>query len=206
MRGIVASKSTQVPHIAAKVPDGTTTDSRVKRIARWLSNEYVTEETCFLPYAEVLLAHLALQTLGLVLDGRVVGRGWGALRLHVVYKGRALPLAWLVRQGKTGPCPADRQLAVVEQVYALLPEGAQVVLLGEGECDGGDLQHPLAEAGWSYVCRTGMHMTALWDGEPFRLAPLGWYIKPGRLLELQAVCCTSDADGPILLICCWAKG
>ena len=91
--GIVGSQSTQLPTIATKVPDGAKPESRVKRFARWVGNDHVTEEGYFLPYAEVLLAHLALQTLVLVIDGSVVGRGYVALMLHVVYKGRALPLA-----------------------------------------------------------------------------------------------------------------
>jgi hypothetical protein len=39
------------------------------------------------------------------MDGSVVGRGCVALMMHVVYKGRALPLAWLVRQGTKGHFP-----------------------------------------------------------------------------------------------------
>jgi hypothetical protein len=73
--GIVASKSTQLPKIAAKVPDGTTPESRVKRFARWVDNAHITAEGYFVPYAEMLLAHRALQTLVLVIDGSVVGRG-----------------------------------------------------------------------------------------------------------------------------------
>jgi hypothetical protein len=37
--GIVGSKSTQLPHIATKVPDGTQSESRVKRFARWVRND-----------------------------------------------------------------------------------------------------------------------------------------------------------------------
>lgn len=48
------------------------------------------------------MAHLALQTLVLVMDGSVVGRGDIAPMIHVDYKGRALPLAWLVHRGKKG--------------------------------------------------------------------------------------------------------
>lgn len=83
------------------------------------------------------------------MDGSVVGRGCVALMMHVVYKGRALPLAWLVRQGKKGHFPEAWHIALVEQVQALLPAGAQVVWLGDGACDGTDLQHTLEEAGWS---------------------------------------------------------
>src|SRR5438128_1076947 len=90
--GIVGSKSTQLPHIATKVPDGTKPESRVKRFARWCDNAHILEEMYFLPYADVLLQHLALQTVVLVMDGSSVGRGCSALMIHVVYKGRALPL------------------------------------------------------------------------------------------------------------------
>src|SRR5207247_8848351 len=111
--GIVGSKSTQLPHIATKVPDGTKPESRVKRFARWCDNAHILEEVYFLPYADVLLRHLALQTVVLVMDGSGVGRGCTALRIHVDDKGRALPLAWRVRQAPNGHFPVDTRLALL---------------------------------------------------------------------------------------------
>jgi hypothetical protein len=55
--GIVGSKSTQLPHIATKVPAGAKPESRVKRLTRWLDNERILEEVYFLPYAALLLTH-----------------------------------------------------------------------------------------------------------------------------------------------------
>ena len=92
--GIVGSKSPQLPPIAAKVPNGTKPASRVKRLTRWVDNAHLLEEGYFLPYAEVLLRHLALHTVVLVMEGSGVGRGCTALMIHVVYQGRALPRAW----------------------------------------------------------------------------------------------------------------
>ena len=57
MSGIVGGKSTQLPHIATKVPDGSKPESRVKRFARWLDNDRILEEMYFVPYAEILLTH-----------------------------------------------------------------------------------------------------------------------------------------------------
>ena len=204
--GIVGSKSTQLPHIAAKAPNGTMPESRVKRFARWIDNDYILEEVYFLPYADILLHHLALQTLVLVMDGSVAGRGCMALMIHVVYKGRALPLAWRVRQGPKGHFPEDLHIAMVELVSGLIPEGTQVVFLGDGEFDGTRLQHTVQGEGWSYVCRTGCHRTAWWDGETFRLDTLGVCSKPGTLVALSQVLFTRAEYGPIMLICCWAKG
>jgi hypothetical protein len=204
--GIVGSKSTQLPHIATKVPDGTQAESRVKRFARWVRNDKITEEVYFVPYAQVLLAHLALQTLVLIIDGSVVGRGCGALMMPVVYKGRALPLAWQVRQGKKGHFPEDLHIALVKQVDTLLPVGASVVLLGDGEFDGTTLQHTLQDAHWSYVVRTGSNITVRWDGERFRCETVAACIKPGTLVELRDVHVTEAAYGPGRLLCCWATG
>jgi len=175
-------------------------------LARWCDNAHILEEVYFLPYAEVLLRHLALQTLVLVMDGSSVGRGCTALMIHVVYKGRALPLAWRVRQAPQGHFPEDLPIALVELISGLIPAGAQVVLLGDGECDGTRLQQTLQQAGWSYACRTATSTVATWESETFRLDALGACLKPGRLIELQEAHFTREAYGPILLRCCWAKG
>src|SRR5438309_5662687 len=204
--GIVGSKSTQLPHIATKVPDGTKPESRVKRFARWCDNAHILEEVYFLPSADVLLRHLALQTVVLVMDGSGVGRGCTALMIHVVYKGRALPLAWRVRQAPKGHFPEDLHIAVVALMREVIPAGAKVVFLGDGEFDGTALQATLNEAGWSYACRTAQSTVATWEGETFRLDTLGACLKPGRLIELKEVHFTRNAYGPILLLCCWAKG
>jgi Transposase DDE domain len=204
--GIVGSKSTQLPHIAAHVPNGTHPESRVKRFARWVDNAHILEEMYFLPYADVLLRHLALQTLVLVMDGSGVGRGCTALMIHVVYKGRALPLAWRVRQAPKGHFPEDLHIAVVELIREGIPEGSQVVVVGDGEFDGTALQATRHEAGWSYACRTAMSTVATWEGVPVRLDALGACLQPGRLLELKEAYVTREAYGPIMVLCCWAKG
>jgi hypothetical protein len=204
--GIVGSKRTHLPHIATQVPDGAKSESRVKRFARWIGNDTITEDVYFVPYAEVLLRQLALQTLVLIMDGSVVGRGCVALMIHVVYKGRALPLAWLVRPGKKGHFPEDLHVVLVQQVHQLIPPGAPVVFLGDGEFDGTTLQHTVQAYRWSYVVRTGSHITVLWDGDHFRCETVGACIKPGTLVELRDVRVTAAAYGPIMLLCCWAKG
>jgi hypothetical protein len=199
--GIVGKKSTHLPQIATQVPDGTKPESRVKRFARWMQNDHITEEGYCVPYAEVLLRQLALQTLVLVMDGSVVGRGCVALMLHVVYKGRALPLAWQGRQGKKGHFPEALHIVLVTQVHKLIPLGASVVLLDDGEFDGTTLQHTLQDAHWSYVVRTGSHITVLWEGDRFRCETVAACIKPGTLVALTDVRVTAAAYGPVISRC-----
>lgn len=206
INGIVASKSTQLPQIALKMPDRTKNESRIKRFSRLLNNEQVKEEIYFLPYAEVLLQCLALETLVLVMDGSVVGRGCCALMIHVIYKGRALPLAWYVRQSPKGHFPEQAHINLIEQVKDLIPEGSRVVFLGDGEFDGVKLQKELNKAGWFYACRTAKSTVATWREMTFDLSFLGESLKPGSLIELKEVKFTRNAYGPVMVLCCWEKG
>jgi hypothetical protein len=133
------------------------------------------------------------------MDGSVVGRGCAALMIHVIDKGRALPLAWRVRQGPKGPFPEALHIARVELMREVIPEGTPVVFLGDGEFDGTTLQETLNEAGWCYACRTAQSTVATWEGETFRLATLGACMKPGTLIAFKEVKFTRDAYGPVMV-------
>jgi DDE family transposase len=206
IRGIVGSKSSQLPSIATKIADRSKPESRIKRLSRWLDNEHVKEEVYFLPYAERLLQCLALETLVLVMDGSGVGRGCCALMLHVVYHGRALPLAWVVRECPKGHAPEALHIELVELVSEIVPEGTKVVFLGDGEFDGIHLQDTMNDLGWFYACRTAKSTVVTWEEVTFHLDLLGDSIKSGMLIELKEVQFTRDAYGPVMVLCCWAKG
>jgi hypothetical protein len=201
--GIVGAKHSHLPKLAGEVPDGTKPASRVKRFERWLTNDTITWELYFLPFVEVLLASLAAQTLVLVMDGSGVGRGCVTLMLSVVYRGRALPVAWLVVNGKKGHFPETCHVELVNRVRDRLPAGADVVLGGDGEFDGTDLQATVAEAHWHYVCRTAKNMLVYEAGDAFHLADLP--LSPGERLGLPEVQVTQDRYGPVLAIGWWAK-
>src|SRR6266850_2077602 len=105
--------------------------------------------------------------------------------------------------GKSTQLP---HIAVVELMREMIPEGAKVVFLGDGEFDGTALQATLNEAGWSYACRTALSTVATWEGVTFRLDTLGACSTPGTLIALKEVQCTRDAYGPVMVLSCWAKG
>ena len=115
-----------------------------------------------------------------------MGRGGVALRLHVVYKGRARPLGGPVRQGPQGPWPAAMPRALVEPLHALLPPGAQGVVLGAGAGAGPPRPQPVQDDPWAYVGRTGSPRTGAGDGARFR--------------------CETGAAGPRRLLGGWAPG
>ncbi len=199
--GIVGSRRVNLPAVASKVPDGTARESRVKRFARWVQNERITADLYFMPYAEALLTSLAERTLVLAMDGSDVGRGCMALMVSVVYQKRALPLAWIVVQGNKGHFPEDTHVRLLEQVQTLVPAGADVIFLGDGEFDGVALQAAITDYDWNYVCRTAKNIQLCEEGDWFTFADLD--ITPGHCISVSDVQFTQQTYGPILAVAWW---
>jgi len=199
--GIVGSKSTHLPQIATKAPDSSKPESRVKRYSRLLQNQHVTETTFFMPFAKDLVEAMAQRgTLVVVFDGSIVGRGCITLMASVLYKKRALPIAWIVRRGKKGHFPTELHLSLLEEVRRLLDDKAEVVFLGDGEFDATGLLAALDQCGWSYVCRTAknarLSLDAASSDEVFAFKEIG----PGmeeRCLGLPGVYFTAGRFGPV---------
>lgn len=202
--GIVGSKSTNLPHIASKVPDRTKVDSRAKRFARWVSNDHIEAEIYFLPYAENLLSSLASRPLDLIMDGSTVGRGCLALLVSVVYQKRALPLAWLVVPGRKGHFRETCHLALLAQVHAMIPVQAQITFLGDGEFDGIGLQDALASYGWHYVCRTAKNIILCHANHEFAFETVP--LEPGARFSLPQVMLRNQGYGPVHAIAWWGEG
>ena len=199
--GIVASKRVYLPHIATKVPTLTKVESRVKRFARWILNERINFECYYLPYAQQLVANLAHQTLVLVMDGSPVGRRCRTLMLSVVYKKRALPLAWLVAEGSCGHFSEDDHLSLIEQVKEILPEGVDVMFLGDGEFDGIDLLKRIDSYGWKYVCRTAKDTIIIQDDRTETFEQL--QVSPGTCIILREAAITLKQYCPVQAIAWW---
>lgn len=206
--GIVGSKSSNLPAVAAKVPGGprgkrTKVDSRVKRFERWLRNKGVEAETFFLPFAKTLLSSLSHLPLVLVIDGSIVGRGCMTLMITLVYKQRGLPIVWTVAKRRKGHFPESIHIELMNRVRELIPEGARVVLLGDGEFDGVDLQALVNECKWEYVLRTSKSAKLSWRGEEFRFDDVLAHVSPGDLFEVPNALFTQREYGPILALTWW---
>ena len=199
--GIVGSKRTNLPAIAGQVPDRTKLESRVKKFSRWLTNEHIGAELYFLPFADALLQSLAHLPLVLAMDGSEVGRGCLTLMVSVIYRKRALPLAWIVVKGSKGHFPEVAHVELLKQVHRLIPEDAHVIFLGDGEFDGIQLQATLETFQWRYVCRTAKNVQLCTDDEWFAFEALA--IQPGERVGVLDALFTLQAYGPVLAVAAW---
>lgn len=205
--GIVGSRSTQLPKIAEKVPDGTKETSREKKYARFVRNDKISEETYFFPFARLLLQNLGISEIVLATDASAIGRGCAILIVSVIYKKRALPIAWIVSEGSKGHFSEQDHIRLIREVGNMIPESAGlVILLGDGEFDGVGFQRTLADMGWSYVCRTSYNIIIFIDNSKFHVSDIGFLIIPGFYRQVGNVRFTNKKYGPVNVIISWEDG
>jgi hypothetical protein len=205
--GILVGRESQLPKIALNVPEPIQATSVEKRIKRLLINDSIDEETFFFPFIQTLLLRLGLDELVIAIDGSLAGRGCICLMASLIYKKRALPLAFTVYKGKKGHLPVEAHIELVKKLHAMIPyEPKEVILLGDGEFDGVDLQKTLAGFGWKYVCRTSCNITISIDGEDFPIDILASALPEGCYERVRECAVTKQKYGPVTAVAWWAEG
>jgi hypothetical protein len=202
--GLTGGRHAHLSTIADHAPSNDAKqESVIDRFRRFLKHDRQTIDGWFLPVAKELLSTLATEPIQIVMDGSVVGRGCIALMLSVVYHGRALPLCWVVVRGAKGHFPESMHQELLSQVHSIMPQGASVIFLGDGEFDGTKLQADLRRAEWLYVCRTASNIRISACGVSFQVGALG--PERGELLAVSPAWMTEAQYGPISLLAIWEQ-
>jgi len=202
--GIVLSRNAQLSQMSSEVPVAAKDKSVEMRLRRWVKHAKIDAEAIYMPFARQILAALAEAPLVLVMDGSQVGRGCMVLMVGVLYKNRALPIAWVVYKGKKGHTTAQRHIQALEKVLPLLPIGSEVVLLGDAEYDTTEMLGWMqANTPWQYVLRTSpqIYVQEGQNSQPISAYPLA----KGQIFHRNQVGFTKDAPVSLNLIGWWGS-
>ncbi len=155
MTGLLRSRSGQLAQIVRKVQYNHHEESLIMRFRRFVKNDNLNVETCYLPLVTKILQAVSAEPIVLMVDTTKMGGQCLCLMVSVFYKKRALPLAWLTVKGKKGHLSQETQVSLFKQVKELLPSSAQVVLVGDAEFDGSAVITWLkSQTNWQYVFHT----------------------------------------------------
>jgi len=202
--GIVISRNAQLSVMSSEVPVGAKEKSIEMRMRRWVKHEEIDTDTIYLPFAQQILEALSAMPLLMVMDGSKVGRGCMVLMVGVLYKKRALPIAWVVYKGKKGHTTAQRHIEALKKVMPLLPAQSEVILLGDAEYDTSEMLLWLQEnTNWQYVLRTSpqIHVQEGANCQAIENYPL----SKGSVVHHHQVGFTKDASVLVNLIGWWGS-
>lgn len=204
--GLVLGNSPTLSKIATYLPMDTQAESRVTVIRRWLKNLKVDVWAFYEPIlARVLQGWRAVEVF-VILDGVMVfGDRWQVFRLSLQHGCRAIPLTWLVVEGK-GVIAVDRLAERLGCVAKFLRRRVQRVTFladrGFRDCDWAKLCRKL---GWNYALRiTCNTYITLEDGRACRVDELG--VPRGQRRYFQNVRVTREGLWPANLSVGWTEG
>lgn len=105
--------------------------SKQRRVRRWLGNSRINIHRLYKPLIKAALEHWQQSKIYLSLDTSLFWDEYCLIRIAVVHRGRALPLAWRVLAHPSASVAFDTYQPVLVQAAQCLPEGVKVVLLAD---------------------------------------------------------------------------
>ena len=146
-------------------------DSRYQWIKRFLANARVVSDAVMAPYGREVLARLSAQgqTVVLLIDQTKVSERHQVVMVAVRLGGRALPLAWRVKETQ-GAIGFAEQRAALEAAARLLPAGTKPVLMGDRFYGSPDLIAWCRGQGWDWRLRLKQDLLVFEDGGETTLA------------------------------------
>lgn len=179
--GIHRSRSVNLSRIAGEIPGSAKLPSTVRRLSRFLDNSAIRVrawyETIARQWLETQFQHLG--EIRLVVDGTKIGAGHQLLIVCLVYRKRAIPIAWTWVRHAKGHSTAQKQLALLSYVQGLIPCGAAVFLVGDCEFGSIRVLKQLKQWHWFYVLRQKSD-TCVWFNEREDWQSFGSYIQRPR--------------------------
>jgi len=151
--GLHLAEHVHLSRVAAHRPGTATLSSKTMQLRRFLANEAVNPWACYRPLARYLLEEAAASgRVRLLLDTLELSGRRQILMAALAYRRRALPLAWQVRR-QTGVTDAAQQKALLGRIQPLMPENADVVVIGDGEFHATGLMARIERYGWHFCLR-----------------------------------------------------
>jgi hypothetical protein len=148
-------------------------DMRLQWVSRVLSNRHIDAGEVMAPFARELLTQEtgANKTLVLSIDQSQISERFQMLMISLRHGERAVPLGWSVKETQGGMGFAAQE-PLLEQVLAVLPDDAQVVLMGDRFYGTPDLIEWCRSNRWGWRLRLKDNLTLRFEGKETKLAEL----------------------------------
>lgn len=202
LSGLLLQKTTRVPAWTSCLPDKVNAASREQRFRRWLDNRLVDSQRYYRPFILQALDSWAGHLLYLALDTSSITDHLVLARTAIIYRGRAVPLAWQVYRRRSVMLRFEQYAPLLHYTAQLIPRGAVVVLLGDRGFRDIRLMTLARRFRWHFCLRLAENETIFADSDmPQRLD--AWSLTPHSPRFLQNVRLTAKRYGPVNIALAW---
>jgi hypothetical protein len=172
--------------------------SKERQFIRWLENTKIQNAVIYKKLAQTALADWEDKIIYLALDTSSLWNKFVIVRLALIYRGRALPLSWLVLDHKSTSVAFEVYKPILKEAAALLPKNRQVILLADRGFADLNLMKRARDLGWGFRIRLKKSFRVHRAHKPStkigRLIP-----AKGQAFFLHKVWLTDQYFGPVYL-------
>lgn len=200
--GLLLQKAVSLPAWASSLPDDVHAASREQRLRRWLSNRHVNAQRFYRPFIQEALANWSGFPLYVALDTTSVANRLVIARTAVIYRGRAVPIAWQVFKRQSVMLAFEQYANLVRYTAEVLSANSPVVLLGDRGFRDVRLMALSTQLKWHFRLRLTAS-ESVWVGRhsPVRLD--SWTLVPYQPRFLHGVRLTGQRYGPLNVALAW---
>lgn len=196
--GLLLSQQIHLSQWALYRPGRAKAGSKQRQVSRWLHNRKISPSQVYGPLIKRVLQAWANQRLYLALDSSSLWGRFTLVRLALIYRGRALPLCWLVLSSQSASVGYADYEVILRQAAHLIPARCQVVLLADRGFVDVKLFQLARDLGWSFRVRLKRSLWVYRANKPRtkvgRLMP-----AKGHALFVHKVWLTQQWFGPVYL-------
>jgi hypothetical protein len=172
--------------------------SKQRQFARWLKNAKIEHAQIYPGLVKDVFADWSGHKIYLALDSSSLWDEFVIVRIALIYRGRALPLSWVVLKQKSTMVAFEKYKQIIKEAAAVLPKGCPVILLADRGFDDNDLFCAARELGWGFRIRLKKSLRVYRVNKP--CLSVG-HLMPakGKALFLHKVWITDRRFGPVHL-------
>lgn len=196
--GLIISETIHLSHWALFRPGPAKAASKERQLSRWLHNERIRPMLIYRPLIEKVLQEWAGKTLYLALDTTQLWERFVIVRLALVYRGRALPVGWVVCASGSATVAVARYQRMLAQVAATIPPISRVILLADRGFLHVDLMRLAGQLGWHFRIRIKSNIQ-VYRATKGRRKVSALMPRPGRACFYRNVWITKQRFGPVHL-------
>lgn len=127
--------------------------SKERQFVSWLNNSKINEVHIYRKLARAALSDWQGEKIYQALDTSCLWDRYVIVRLAMVYRGRALPLSWLILENQSATVSFVVYKPILKEAVANLPKGCQVMLLADRGFAEINLMKLARDLGWGFRVR-----------------------------------------------------
>lgn len=196
--GLLLSQQIHLSHWLLHRVGRSQASSKQRQLMRWLDNPKIDARSVYRPLIRAALRDWQGQTLFVALDSSVLWDRFVIVRLSLVYRGRALPLDWIVLEHGSATVGFETYKTVLEEAAKQLPKPARVVLLADRGFVDTHLFRLARDLGWHIRIRL---KSSIYVGHAIHQGASVGELMPekGHALFLHKIWITEKWFGPVYL-------